>query len=126
MVGSLLLAGLALRSGLAMRRARRLRRPPAREARAEHLRLAKPAVALVAAGFVLGPLSMWLFRGRAPFGTVHAALGILAVTLFLATALLGRRLEHGRGRPLDLHALLGTLAMLVAGAAAVAGFVLLP
>ncbi len=126
MVGSILLAVAALRAGLALRRSRRglARRDPAQRRR--HLRLSKPAVWLILVGFAGGPLSMALFRGREPFGTVHAWLGVAAAGCFAATAVLGWRLEHGRGRAHDGHALLGALAVLAAAVAAVAGFVLLP
>lgn len=126
MLAALGLAGFALRSGLALRRARRLRarRDPADRRR--HLARAKPAVAMLAVGFAGGPLSMAWLRGRDPFGTAHAWIGVLALALFLAAALLGRRLEQGRSRALDAHALLAGLAMLVAAASALTGFVLLP
>jgi hypothetical protein len=126
MVASLLLALAALRAGLALRRSRRGLAPRAPGLRRRHLRLAKPAVWLIAIGFVGGPLSIWLFRGREPFGTVHAWLGLVAAGLFGIAAGLGRSLERGRGRSPDVHALVGTVALLVAAVAAVAGFVLLP
>ena len=120
------LCALALRAGLVLRGSRlgRCRRTPAERRR--HLRLAKPAVALVCVGFVGGPLSAVWLRGWAPFGSFHAWLGLLAVGLFAAAALLGHRLETGRSRSFDLHALLGGLGVLAAAVAAVAGFVLLP
>lgn len=126
MLASLGLAALALRSGLALRAARRrgMRRRP--EALRRHLALAKPAIAAVAIGFAAGPLSMALLRGRDPFATAHGWIGTIALALFLAAAWLGRRLERGRGRPLDAHAALATLAVLAAGVAALTGFVLLP
>lgn len=119
-------AALAARSGLRLRRARRLgtRRTPADRAR--HLRLAKTAVVLITFGAAGGPLSMVWLRGREPFETAHAAIALLALALFITTAWLGRRLERGRGRPLDAHALVAALALLCAGMAAVTGFVLLP
>jgi hypothetical protein len=119
-------AMLTLRAGLALRR---LRASGARfdpEALLRHLRLAKPTVVLVLLGFVAGPISMGLLRGRSPFGTAHAFLATFAVLLFVATAFVGRRLEAGAGRNRNLHAILGVLALLASGAAAVAGFVLLP
>jgi hypothetical protein len=126
MLAALSLAALALRSGLALRSARRrgARRAPGAVRR--HLALAKPALGMVAVGFVAGPLSMAWLRDREPFGTAHAWVGTATVVLFLAAGLLGRRLERGRGRPLDAHALLATLAVLAAGVAALTGFVLLP
>ena len=126
MSAALATAALAARSGLRMRRARRLgtRRDPAERGR--HLHRAKLAVALVTLGAAGGPLSMALLRNREPFETAHAWFATLALVLFLATAWFGRRLERGRGRPLDAHALLAALALLAAGVAAVTGFVLLP
>jgi hypothetical protein len=126
MIAAIGLATLALRSGLALRGARRRgerRRAP--ELR-RHLALAKPALLLVVLGFAGGPLSMAWLRGREPFGTAHAWIGSTALVLFVAAGILGRRLERGRGRPLDAHALLATLAVLAAAAAALTGFVLLP
>jgi len=126
MLASLGAAGLAARAGLALRRerARGARRSPG--LRERHLRWAKPAVAMVALGFLGGPPSMWWLRGREPFGTAHALLGCAALALFLTAAVLGHRLERGRGRPLDAHAACAAAALLLALAAAVAGFVLLP
>jgi hypothetical protein len=126
MLAALALSALALRSGLALRSARRrgVRREPGERRR--HLARAKPAVAMLVIGFAGGPLSMAFLRGREPFGTAHAWIGTLALALFVAAAVLGRRLEHGRGRSLDAHAALAVLAALTAAAAALTGFVLLP
>jgi hypothetical protein len=126
MLASIALAALALRSGLALRSARRrgVRRRP--EELRRHLALAKPAIAFVAIGFLGGPLSMAFLRGREPFATAHGWIGMTALALFVAAFVLGRRLEQGRGRPLDAHAALATLAVLAAAAAALTGFVLLP
>jgi len=126
MVTSLVLALLALRAGLALRRGRRglARRDPAQRRR--HLRVSKPAVWMIVAGFAGGPLSMALLRGERPFGTVHAWIGLVAAMLFCVAAGLGWRLEHGPARPFDAHALVGVLAVLAAAVAAVAGFALLP
>jgi hypothetical protein len=126
MVGSLLLAGFALRAGLALRRARAGGGRAIAKARARHLRIAKPAVVVVLAGFVAGPLSMFFLRGHAPFATLHALLGTLAASLFLAAAVMGHRLEEGSSRAADAHGLLGVAAFLAAAGAAIAGFVLLP
>lgn len=126
MVASLAGVALALRAGMALRRARRTGERRAPDLRRRHLRVAKPAVAAVALGFAGGPLSMLWLRDRAPFETAHAWLGAAALALFAAAAVLGRRIERGRSRALDAHALLGVLGALLAGAAAVAGFVLLP
>jgi hypothetical protein len=126
MAASIALAGLARRNGLALRRARRRhgRRDPS--ALRAHLALAKPAVVALLIGFCAGPLSMVLLRGRDPFETAHGWIGATAIVLFVSAAWLGRRLERGRSRAVDAHALLALLAVLAAGVAALAGFVLLP
>jgi hypothetical protein len=126
MAGGIALALLALRAGVAVRRARRRGEGAISALRRRHLSLAKPAALLVLAGFLGGPLSMWLLRDRAPFATLHAALGVIAATLFVATALLGRRVEQGRLDAAALHGRLGLAALIAAGAATAAGFVLLP
>ena len=117
---------VALRHGLRLRRARLAgaRRDP--EWRRRHLRVARPAVAALLMGFVAGPLSAVALRGFEPFDTFHGAVGIAVAALFAAAAWLGHRIAHGRSRARDLHALLGGLGVLLAGLAAVAGFVLLP
>ena len=126
MVVSLGVAALALRSGLALRRSRRgaQRRTP--ELRPRHLRWAKPAVAMVLLGFAAGPVSSVWLRGWEAFDSFHGLLGALVVGLFGATAALGHRIEEGASRAFDAHALLGTLALLFAALAAIAGFALLP
>jgi hypothetical protein len=126
MIASLGLAALALRAGLRLRRGRiaRTRRTPGQLR--DHLRLAKPAIVLILVGFVAGPLSAFWLRGWTPFSSLHAWLGLLVASLFGVVAMLGWRLEHGRGRPVEAHGILAGLAVLAAAVAAVAGFVLLP
>jgi hypothetical protein len=126
MIGSTLLCGVALRAGLLLRRSRRFRkrRPPG--AREAHLRYAKPAVVALLVGFVAGPVSAALLRNWQPLHTFHGVVGLLTAALFVATAVLGRRLERGPVRPFDAHAITGLLAMLGALVAGVAGFVLMP
>lgn len=126
MVVVLALALAALRAGVSVRRARARGRGAISGLRKAHIRLARPTVLLVVVGFAGGPLSMWLLRGREPFGTLHAVLGGIALALFVATAVLGRQAEQGRLDVAALHGRLGLAAVLAAGAAAVAGFVLLP
>jgi hypothetical protein len=126
MLVSISLAALTLRAGLALRRARRGRAPRDPGLRRRHLRLAKPAVALVLVGFVGGAVSAVVLRGWPAFGSLHGLLGLAVASLFLGAAVLGRRLERGRTRAFDAHAWLGGLAVLGAALAAVAGFVLLP
>ena len=126
MIVSLSVAALALRAGLRLRRNRVARVRRKEGLLHAHLRLAKPAVVLIGVGFLAGPLSALWLRNWTPFGSFHAWLGILAATLFATTAILGRRLEQGRGRPVEAHAILAGLAVMVAAVAAVAGFILLP
>ena len=126
MVVSLVLAGLTLRAGLRIRRARRGLAPRDPRLRQRHLRLAKPAFALVLVGFVGGPLSAVVLRGWQPLASFHGALGLTVAALFIGAGVLGWRIEHGRARAFEAHAVLGALAVLGAALAAVAGFVLLP
>jgi len=126
MVASLGVVALALRAGLRLRRARFRREPRRVDLLRTHLRVAKPAIALICAGFLAGPISAVWLRDWSPFATFHAWLGLLAVALFIAVAILGRRLELHRGRPVDAHAILAGLAVLAAAVAVVADLVLLP
>jgi len=120
------LAALALRSGLALRRARhgRGRRTPA--LRPSHLRVARPAVLLLLVGFVGGPISAVWLRGWDAFDTFHGVAGLVAAALFGSAGFLGHRMATGRSRARDAHALLGVLGVLAGALAAVAGFALLP
>ena len=135
MVVALAGVALTLRAGLRMRSARHARvaraRPQPGTASASellraHLRLAKPAVVLILLGFVAGPISSFWLRGWEPFQKLHSWLGLLSAALFVATAVLGRRLELRRGGRPDLHGLFGLLAVLAAALTAMAGLVLLP
>jgi len=107
MVASLGVVALALRAGLRLRRARFGREPKTPDLRRTHLRLAKPAVALICVGFLAGPISALWLRGWTPLATFHAWLGMLAAAV-------------------DAHAILAGLAVLAAAVAVVAGLVLLP
>ena len=126
MLVTLVLCGVALRVGLSLRRARLARRPPRPGSRALHLRVAKPAVVMVLAGAVLGPITVLLLRDWTPMSTFHAVLGGIAAVLFAGAGLQGRRLERGARDARNLHALLGAAALSLALAAAIAGFALLP
>lgn len=126
MIATLLLAGATLRLGLQLRslRHRRQRRSP--DLRRRHLKLAKTTILFVAVGFSSGPVSALLLRDWTPFGSLHGWIGTATAALFFSAGLLGRRLERGESRALDAHGLLGLCALLAAGLAAMAGFVLLP
>ena len=126
MSASLLLAALALRNGLAIRRARQTRRPPPRGARQRHLRLAQPAFFLLCIGFAAGIASAVWLRGFAPLRSFHGVLGTIAIALFVLTWRAGERLEHGDLSVRERHARLALAAMLVAVLTAIAGFAILP
>ena len=126
MLLSLGLAGMALRAGLVLRRARRLGQRRSAEAYRRHLRLAKPALGLLLLGFAGGIASSVLLRGWDAFGTAHSAVASAALASFLVTGTLGWRLERGRSRAVEWHARLAALSVLLAAAALGTGFVLLP
>lgn len=69
---------------------------------------------------------MVFIRGNAAFTTAHAAVAAIALLSFVATAVLGRRLERGTQSAREAHAIVATLALLAAIAALGTGFVLLP
>ena len=126
MLLSLGLAALALRAGLALRRARRLGQRRTADAYRRHVRLAKPALLLLALGFALGLASSVGLRGWSALGTAHGAVASAALAAFLATGALGRALERGTSRAVEWHARLAALSLLLAAAALGTGFVLLP
>lgn len=126
MLLALLAAGVALRAGLEMRKRRAARKPPQAALRRRHMRFAKPAVVVLLAGSVSGPLSAVYLRGWEVLGTFHGWVALLAALLFGGCAWLGHRLEHGDLERRQAHALAGVLAFLVASLASLAGFVLLP
>ena len=126
MVISIAIAAIALRAGLLLRRARRRRTRRPEGLREQHLRFARPAVALLLIGFVAGPISAVGLRGWGVLESFHGWLGLVCIALFVVAARLGWALERGRTRAFDAHGLLGLLALLAAAVAAVAGFGLLP
>jgi len=126
MVGAIVLAVLALRAGVEVRRARARGRGRIARLRRRHVRLGKLAVPVVVVGFAAGPLSMAWLRDRAAFGTLHAAIGVTVAALFVVTAVWGRRVEQGRLDAAALHGRLALVAVIGAAAAAITGFVLLP
>jgi hypothetical protein len=129
MLAALALVLLALRAGIALRRARRLGARPDGRTHARHLRLAKLGVALLPAGYAAGIASAVGLRGWDALGSAHGWISSASLALFLAAAFAGRRLERRAagtpGAP-DAHALLGVLAALCAAASLFSGFVLLP
>jgi len=126
MVTSLALALATARLGLRIRKRRSAGQPVGAELRRRHLRLGRLAIALVVAGFALGPLSMALFRARPVFESFHGVLGIIVTGLFLWTGHSGRALSRGDPTARGLHRLVAAGAIGAALFSAVAGFVLLP
>jgi hypothetical protein len=126
MLLSILWAMVTLRSGLALRSARQRKVQRPRDARERHLRLAKPALAMIAVGFGAGLASAFWLRGWETLGTAHGFVATASLLLFLATGWLGRQLELGRSRRVDPHALLALAAVGTSVAAFFTGFVLLP
>lgn len=123
---SLGLAIAALRIGFSIRRARFARTSPPARARERHLRFARAAVYAIALGAIGGPLSSFFLRDWRPFSTFHGAIGLLCAALFAGVWVFGRRLERGDVSAREAHARFGAGAVLLALAAAFAGFVLLP
>ena len=83
-------------------------------------------MALVVIGFGSGLFSMAVLRGKALFESVHAWLTSAALVGFLMAAALGFPLERNpRSALRDPHVLLGSAGLLIAFAAAVAGFAIL-
>ena len=129
MVGSLVLVVLALRLGLKLRQQRQGRAvssQPRAPLIAAHVRLAKPAIVLFLVGFVLGPVSAVALRGWEPFSKFHGWLGLVATVLFTLAAYWGHALETRKSRQAGRHGVTAGVALLIAAAGAVAGFVLLP
>ena len=126
MIASLALTLVTLRAGLVLRRARRRGQRRSGEAYRRHLRLAKPALALLALGFAGGIASSVGLRGWQALDSGHGLVACAALAALLGTGALGWRLEHGRSRAVEWHARLAALAVLLAAAALGTGLVLLP
>ena len=129
MVLSLGFVFMALRYGLAVRMRRMWGRPSAldhKTLRRRHVRVGKIAVSLVSVGFAAGLSTTTLWLGDRPLSTFHGLIAVLALSSFVATAVLGHRLETGHASARESHAWAAFAATLLAAAGAVAGFVLLP
>ena len=120
------IAGTALRFGLKMRRARQRQGNRVATDRPRHLLYGKIAVGLISFGIVGGAVSMGLIRGEETFQSFHSWVASAVVVLFIATAIIGHKLEAGDRSVVEAHALFGVLACLAAAVATVAGFILLP
>jgi hypothetical protein len=94
-----------------------------------HTQLGLIFVGCLIGGYLLGLLSMPLFRQRPPFRSAHFFFGTLALLLFVAGGYTGWRLKQGTERYADvrdIHGFLVYLGLFVALAVAVMGFILLP
>jgi hypothetical protein len=94
-----------------------------------HTQLGLLFVSCLIGGYLLGILSMLWFRERPPFRSPHFFFGTLALLLFVAGGYTGWRLKQGTERYADvrdIHGFLVYLALFIALAVAVMGFILLP
>jgi hypothetical protein len=122
----ILSALLVLSWGLRMRDARLRRRASPPKLAKRHVRLAPITVWILIGAFLLGPVSSVLIREWKLLQTVHGWVGLAAITIFTAAALLGREMRVRPDRRRSLHGNLGLLAMLAAAIAAITGIQLLP
>ena len=127
----LLMAIATLRLGLALKNHRTGQRALAQWEGIynRHTQLGLIFVSCLSGGYLLGILSMPWFRERPPFRSPHFFFGTLALLLFVAGAYTGWRLKQGTERYADvrdIHGFLVYLALFIALAVAVMGFILLP
>jgi hypothetical protein len=127
----LLLAIATLRLGLALKNHRTGQRHLAQREGIyhRHTQLGLCFIICLSGGYLLGLLSMPWFRERPPFRSPHFFFGTLALLLFLGGAYTGWRLKQGTERYADvrdIHGFLVYLALFIALAVAVMGFILLP
>ena len=127
----LLMALATLRLGLALKNHRAGQRPLAQWQGVynRHTQLGLIFIGCLIGGYLLGLLSMPLFRQRPPFRSAHFFFGTLALLLFAAGSYAGWRLKQGTARYADvrdIHGFLVYLALFIALAVAVMGFILLP
>jgi uncharacterized protein DUF4079 len=127
----LLMALATLRLGLALKNHRTGQRALAQWEGIynRHTQLGLLFVSCLIGGYLLGILSMLWFRERPPFRSPHFFFGTLALLLFVAGSYTGWRLKQGTERYADvrdIHGFLVYLALFIALAVAVMGFILLP
>ena len=127
----LLMALATLRLGLALQNHRTGQRALAQWEGIynRHTQLGLIFVICLIGGYCLGMLSMPWFRERPPFRSPHFFFGTLALLLFVAGGYTGWRLKQGTERYADvrdIHGFLVYLAMFIALAVAIMGFILLP
>jgi hypothetical protein len=127
----LLMAVATLRLGLALKNHRTGQRTLAQWEGIynRHTQLGLIFVSCLLGGYLLGILSMSWFRERPPFRSPHFFFGTLALLLFVAGGYTGWRLKQGTERYADvrdMHGFLVYLALFIALAVAIMGFILLP
>jgi len=127
----LLMAVATLRLGLALKNHRTGQRTLAQWEGIynRHTQLGLIFVSCLIGGYLLGILSMPWFRERPPFRSPHFFFGTLALLLFVAGGYTGWRLKQGTERYADvrdMHGFLVYLALFIALAVAIMGFILLP
>ena len=127
----LLMAVATLRLGLALKNHRTGQRALAQWEGIyhRHTQLGLIFISCLIGGYLLGILSMLWFRERPPFRSPHFFFGTLALLLFVAGGYTGWRLKQGTERYADvrdIHGFLVYLAMFIALAVAIMGFILLP
>ena len=115
---------LVLREGLRLRRARLLDRP---FDSVRHRRVAQVFVALIAVGYASGLLSMGRLRAEPLFDSVHVIFTTGALAGLVLAFALGKHLQHKPDPTIRaVHLGCGTVGLLLALAAAVAGIAILP
>ena len=129
-----LLLGLAmatLRLGLVLKTHRSRRRlvQNRRDIFQRHTQLGLIFVGCLAGGYLLGLLSMTLFRDRAPFRSAHFFFATMALILFLGGGYTGWRLKQGTKNYADvrdIHGFTVYLGLFITLGVAIMGFILLP
>lgn len=127
----LLMAMAALRLGLVLKKHRTRQRllQHRQEVLQRHVQLGLVFVSCLGGGYVLGLLSMPLFRDRAPFGSAHFFFATIALLLFLGGGYAGWRLTRGTPKYADvrdIHGFMVYLGLFISLGVAVMGFILLP
>jgi hypothetical protein len=127
----LLIALATLRLGLTLKKHRTGQRriQNRREIFQRHVQLGLLFVSCLSGGYLLGLLSMPLFRDRPPFRSAHFFFATLALLLFLGGAYTGWRLKQGTKKYADIrdiHGFMVYLGVFISLGVAVMGFILLP
>jgi hypothetical protein len=127
----LLMALATLRLGLALKKHRTRQRPLQQRQQVfeRHIQLGLLFVGCLCGGYVLGLLSMPLFRAHAPFRSAHFFFATLALLLFLGGGYAGWRLKQGTEKYADvrdIHGFMVYLGFFISLGVAIMGFILLP